>query len=121
VDEKKRKAIEVLVGGGTQAQAARAAGVNRSSIIRWLANPEFVEAITEHDLTQGASIGLNSLVPEALRLLKQALDDDDVHAPRARIALDIVKAAAGLAPAGADTGTLLSRIAELDAQGVGSD
>jgi len=117
VDPKRKQAAEILASGGTQADAAKAVGVNRSTVMRWLKDPEFVESV---DGRSDAAGGLTMLVPEALLLLQQALSGD-VSAARARIALDVIKAAAGLNPVGAAEGTLISRIAELDERGTRSD
>lgn len=111
-------AVGVLARGGSQAEAARAAGVNRSTVLRWLDEPEFIAALTaaSHGASQNAASGLGDLVPQAVAILQGALDGTTgVSAARARIALDIVKAAASLGGVGGGESQLIDRIREIDA------
>lgn len=42
---RQQSAVQVLAGGGRQADAARAAGCSARTIARWLQDPEFVELV----------------------------------------------------------------------------
>ncbi len=126
-DLKKLKAARSLARGSTQAAAAREAGVDRATIGRWLKDQEFKEMVVTatdaedsvEDPTVEAERGLSRLVPQAERVLEEALAGADVSTQMARVALDIIKAARALEPkagSGEDgTPTLASLISELDA------
>lgn len=113
-------AAESLATGATKAQAARNAGVNRATVTKWSQSAEFlslVEAV-KPGLAGEAVTGLHQLIPQSLQLLQGALEGSDVSVTRARIALDIIKAAAGIAQDKADAGPtdLERRLAQLDTE-----
>lgn len=120
---KRRLAASALVRGATQAEAGREAGVNRSTVKRWLVDPAFQELISEIEedfeeivAAQGAS--LSRLVPEAYALLEKALRGDAaIPAAKAAIALSVLKAAAISSEGEAGESPLEKRLAELDAAG----
>lgn len=98
-------AARSLAAGKSQAAAARDAGINRSTIKRWLQDASFQDLLREQrslldepaPLDETAEKGLGSLVPQAIAVLEQALSGETtVTAAKARVALDIVKAAATL-------------------------
>lgn len=115
----KHLAAEALAAGLSNNQASKRAGVNRSTVGRWLEDPDFQALVEELRGSQAleALSGLSSLVPAALKILQDALSgDSDVSAARAGVALNVVKAAASLSKGdeGAGESTLESRIKELD-------
>lgn len=131
-DARRIKAARSLAEGKSQATAARESGVNRSTIKRWLQDPTFQDLLLEQkELSAGpdaleavAERGLGALVPQAIALLQQAITDGDVPAAKARVALDIVKAAATLDKGGGAegvSGSLASIIERLDERGSGTD
>ena len=122
MDPRKKTAAESLAAGSSQAEAARQAGVNRSTVLRWLDDPEFQALLQEVDPSSDALTGLGVLVPKALEMLNRAMTTGDIPATKARVALDIVKAAAGLKqgdPGGESS--LAQRLQQLDEANVGSD
>ena len=120
-DPRKRAAASLLAQGGNQAKAAEAAGVARSSVMRWLTTPEFKALVQEYRdrPDQDRPQTLEDLVPEAHQLLANALrNDGSVSAARAKLALDILKAAAiaeRTTPEGRQ-GSLSARLQELTDQ-----
>ena len=99
-----KRAVELLAAGVSQAEVARQLGVNKSTVYRWVRaqreqgaaeaslNPSDTPAL---NLQSEAASGLADLVPRALQLLEAALDGQ-IPASKARVALDIVKAAASV-------------------------
>lgn len=130
-DPRRIRAARALAGGSSKAAAAREAGINRSTIQRWLDDPEFLDLLVEHKelleapapLEAQATKGLSDLVPKALALLEEALSGGDVPAAKARVALDVVAKAATLHTTEVLEGetSLASLLEKLDARGVGSD
>jgi len=120
---KKLAALEVLKQGGTQAAAARAANVSRSTILRWLKDNDFRSALSgsldqdDGELAERAISGLADLVPKALDMLEEALDGENYTAAQQRVALDIIKSAASISRHAEDTGKseLAKALEELDA------
>lgn len=123
-EPQRRKAAKALALGKNQSRAALEASVNRSTVLRWLDDQAFCEMVEEEKaaLDAPADYSLDNLVPAAHELLKNALEGGKVAASQARIALDVLKAAASLTPAEKGTVTSLeSRLAELDLLDEGSD
>jgi len=120
VEPNRDAAAKVLAAGGSQAAAAKAASVNRSTVLRWLEDADFADA-AKPDLGDSATQGLADLVPKALELLERAMNKGDVPATKARVALDIVKAAANLKQAETGGGTLVERLREIEARDVQGD
>jgi len=108
-----------LLDGWSASEVAAELGINRSTVSRWMKNdPEFVAALSGNkEISESARGGLADLVPRALSLLEQALQNDNISASRATVALNVVKAAASLGAAAEKTeGTLAARLAEIDAR-----
>ena len=126
-EQQKKQAATALANGQSQAQAAKAAGVNRSTVLRWFNDQSFVALIEEEreriaSMPEGPDHSLESLVPDAHALLARALSGQSVPAGQARVALDVLKAAAALTPVGGNlTTSLEERLAHLDSLEVESD
>ena len=91
---RKRKAIETLLTSGDVTQAARAAGVSRETLYRWLKAPDFQAALNDstRQALESLSRTLVTLGEKAADTLRQALEDSTL-APGARVrAADIVLA-----------------------------
>jgi len=121
---KRVAAAQVLATGGTKAEAARFAGVDRATVSKWVKNPAFILLVEKikPELSETAVKGLHDLIPQALSLLKDSLGaDSEITGSRARIALDIVKAAASIAQTETADGPtdLERRLAQLDAEDSG--
>ena len=121
--EKKILAAEIIANGGTGAHAARTAGVDRSTVTRWVRDPEFQrlildaqESATTGDVSEEATKSLSDLLPQAVAVIEKALSGDKTLVSSARVALDVMKTAAQLSPkkSGNDTPPLADLISELD-------
>jgi transposase-like protein len=123
-DEKKENAAFALAAGTTSAEAARRAGVDRSTITRWLRDSEFTALIAkaangseETGVAGEAQRSLSDLLPKAVDVIERALSGDKTLVSSARVALDVMKTAAQLAPktgSGSDAPPLADLIRELD-------
>lgn len=83
-----RKAIETMLTTGNMVQAADAAGVNRSTIYRWMADDVFVAALrdAEAEAVQGLSRSLAGLGESAAQALRDALAPNNKITVRLRAA-----------------------------------
>jgi DNA-binding phage protein len=113
---KQRKAREVLLATGNHAEAAREAGVNRTTIYRWLKDPNFLAA---QDSPAPEGPGLATLIPKALKLLDEALEGKKVTQAQIRAALEVVKTSKALTtPTEQEKAQSLTElIAHIDAEG----
>lgn len=70
----------MLASGGTQQEAADAAGVHRVTVNHWMQDPTFAAAVEAEGHTQAeiALAGLTILLPEALKVYEQALTSDNM-------------------------------------------
>src|SRR5262245_32806396 len=82
-------AIAVLAAGGTQQDAATAAGVSRETVSRWHKHPGFAARLNEHQATavQDHNLRLARLRGKALDVVEESLDAGD-----ARVALRVLDA-----------------------------
>jgi hypothetical protein len=97
-------AIDCLIGGATDAEAAEAVGVQRQTVNGWKNHdPAFIAALNTRraDLWGHSADRLRALVPRALTALEHALDTN----ADPRVALDLLKLA-GVADAGAPLGKM---------------
>ncbi len=105
-------AIGALLTHSTHAEAARAAGVSKSTLARWLRDPAFAQAVREarrHALEQ--SLGaLSAATAEAVATLRASLQAEG-EAVRVRAAVAILEHALRAA----EVGDLAERIAALEA------
>jgi len=108
-------ALKRLIEGASANQISKEIPVHRSTITRWLKNdPEFQEALGGTVLDAGRR--LDQLVPEAITVLELGLKGKKTVS-QARVALDIIKAAAQVGKLGdGDTTAFQKRLAELDAR-----
>lgn len=121
-NEKKKRAAVVIATSGNASEAARQAEVNRSTVTRWLRDPEFRALITEAEeddpeVSARAEKSLSDLLPQAVSVIERALSGDKTMVASARVALDVMKVAAQLAPkgqSGNEAPPLADLIAELD-------
>lgn len=87
----------MLSEGGTQEEAAKAAGVHRVTVARWKANdPEFNAALEAAGRSQAkiAEKGLALLLPHALKVYEQALlgnKQDKMMSIRLKAAGEVIK------------------------------
>lgn len=123
MSEKKRTAAVVYASTGNASEAARQAEVNRSTVTRWLADDEFQRLVAEAqdaetpgDVSEQATKSLTDLLHQAVSVIEKTLDGDKSLVSSSRIALDVIKTAAQLAPkqSGKDTPPLADLISELD-------
>lgn len=91
---RKRKAIETLLTSGDITQAARAAGVSRETLYRWLKAPDFRQGLAAgtHEALQGLSQSLLTLGAAAAKTLREALEDTTAPLAARLRAADIVLA-----------------------------
>lgn len=124
MNEKQKRAADVIAAGGTRSEAARQAEVDRSTVTRWVRDDDFQRLILEaqDDASPGgvaeqATLALSDLVTKAVGVIDKTLEGDKSMVASARVALDVIKTAAQLAPKGAsgtDTPPLADLIDELD-------
>jgi hypothetical protein len=121
LEPQKAEALQRLLLGQSANSISKEIGVHRSTILRWAKNdPDFVEALQDAEQEE-AKEGLDRLVPKALKTLEDSLTKGNVPTPKARIALDIIKAAAQVAKLdeGGTGSGLAKRLAELDSRNNG--
>lgn len=121
MDNPKQKAAALeYATTGNASHAARKAGVNRSTVMRWLNDAgfqELVREVREPAPSPEALKSLSDLVPKAVEVVEQGLAGE-ATVSAARIALDVIKVAAQMQPKGStdDTPPLANLLAELDAK-----
>ena len=76
---KKRKAIAALLINSTVTAAAKSAGVGRSTLQRWLKEPDFKAALREAqtDRLERATVRLTGELPAAISTLSEIHQDED--------------------------------------------
>lgn len=122
--EKARIAASIIATGGTASEAARQAQVDRSTLTRWVRDEEFQRLVTEYkdsaqevNVSDEANQSLSDLLPKAVSVIERALSGDKTLVSSARVALDVMKTAAQLAPkgqSGNEAPPLADLISELD-------
>jgi hypothetical protein len=116
------RAARSLAAGSTKAAAARAAEVDPGTITKWARDPTFQDLVlrakepVDDDPKAQATQGLADLVPQALKVLQDALNGADISPQQQTVALNVIKAAKQLEPAATSEGpsTLAAAIAEID-------
>lgn len=106
---------------GNASHAARTAGVDRSTVIRWLKDSDFQRLLAEINRPEPSPEALKSLsdlVPKAVEVVEAGLQGE-ATVSAARVALDVIKVAAQMQPKGSPDGTpaLADLLAELDKNG----
>lgn len=111
---KQRKAIESLLTSGTVADAARAAGVTRDTLYRWLKDATFAKAlrVAEGLALEGLTRSLTMLGDKAVEALVAVFDDE--AAPHA-IKLKAAPIVFNSHPTYLQTTALADRIAAIEA------
>lgn len=117
-----RNAIDMLVTGCTDREAAEAAGLNRSTVTKWrLYHPAFqAELEVQRRATWGAAREkLRSLTMNAVNTLEELMASPGVdHADRIRIAVEVLKLTKlgeGMNPRGeTDADAIISKEAKTD-------
>lgn len=117
------RAARSLAAGSTKAAAARAAEVDPGTITKWVRDPTFQDMVLrakepadDDNPKAQATQGLADLVPQALKVLQDALNGADISPQQQTVALNVIKAAKQLEPAATSEGpsTLAAAIAEID-------
>ncbi|MEZ4287761.1 MAG: helix-turn-helix domain-containing protein [Polyangiales bacterium] len=104
ISDKQRLAMAVLLTGGSDSEAADAAGVTRPTVNRWKnQDPQFVAALNEgrKALYQQFSDGVTALLPKAVKALGESLESEDL-ATRLKAA-SLVMRTCYVAPSDAET------------------
>lgn len=75
-----RKAIEALLNGLTKGQAATAAGVQPTTLSRWLAEPEFRHVLTtlSDQALKDAAVRLKANLDTAVSVFHDTMTNDDI-------------------------------------------
>jgi transposase-like protein len=116
---KRQDAARIYAKTNNVSETARQVGVHRSTIIRWMKDPGFLEGNRE---TPRSPTQLEKLVPKAMQLLSDALDGEKVTVSQIRAAMEVVRATNALKAEQTKVGsTLESRLAELDRRRTRSD
>lgn len=119
------RAARALARGETQAAAAREAGVDRATVTRWKKEAAFQDLVLKagepsEDPKEEAEKGLKDLVPIAMKVLEDALEGKTNVSPQQQtVALNVIKAAKQLEPAGAGAegpSTLTTLLEAVDAK-----
>ena len=82
ITPRQQQALQALLTGSTDTEAAEAANVTRETVNRWRhRDANFVAALSEarQDLAQDFHDGLRALLPDALAALRDGLADDNVN------------------------------------------
>ena len=93
ITRRQEQALRVLVAGGTDAEAAKAAGAARETVCRWRHhNADFLAALAQarQDLSQDFHDGLRALLPDALAALRDGLAADSINT-RVRVAATLFR------------------------------
>ncbi len=87
-----QKALETLLVGGTDQQAADAGQVSRSTLLRWKRDPTFSQAFDEarSDLLRRTASRLHATTSLAVKALEDVVKDDRHPAPRVAAARAIL-------------------------------
>jgi transposase-like protein len=112
---KQRKAIESLLTSGTVADAARAAGVTRDSLYRWLKDEHFARALRDAEglALEGLTRSLTMLGDKAVAALVAVFDDEAApHAVKLKAAAIVF----GNHPTYLQTTALAERISAIEAR-----
>jgi len=120
VDPRRQTAAAEYAATGNASHASRKAGIDRSTMVRWLKDADFQRLLAEVGSPEPSPEALKSLadlVPKAVEVVEQGLQGE-ASVSAARIALDVIKVAAQMQPKGSTDGTppLADLIAQLDAK-----
>jgi hypothetical protein len=93
ITPRQQQALQALLTGATDTEAAEAANVTRETVNRWRhRDANFIAALNEarHDLSQDFRDGLRALLPDALAALRDGLAADNVNT-RVRVAATLFR------------------------------
>jgi hypothetical protein len=93
ITPRQQQALQALLAGATDAEAAEAANVTRETVNRWRhRDANFVAALNEArtNLSQHFHDGLRALLPDALAALRDGLADDNINT-RVRVAATLFR------------------------------
>lgn len=109
-ESKKSEAARIFAATGNVSRTAREVGVHRTTIQKWMKDPEFFEARDVGDVFE-------RLQEKALRVLDDALEGKKITPPQIRAAIDIWKASNASKPSVEKKGSGLAElIALVDAE-----
>ena len=94
ITPRQQQALQALVTGSTDAEAAEAANVIRETVNRWRhRDANFIAALNEarQGLSQGFHDGLRALLPDAISALRDGLTADNINT-RVRVAATLFRA-----------------------------
>ena len=111
---KKAQAARVFRATNNISETARQVSVNRTTIQRWLKDPEFLKLEAPEEETP---TGLGQLVPKAMKVLDDALDGKRITQAQIRAALEVVKASNAFAAFEERGESLAEIISKLDEEG----
>lgn len=86
--DQSRRALSILAQGGSQSQAAQAAGISTRTLQRWMRTDEFRQAQARISLAVGERIEalsdeiseqLKALTPISLKVIQEVLEDSDAR------------------------------------------
>lgn len=110
---RQERAIQALLIGATDAQAAAVAGVSRETCCRWRhRNADFIASLNEarQDLGQDFRDGLRTPLPDALSALRDGLGADSISV-RIRVAETLIRALRTVGDDGGPTNPEVIRLA----------
>jgi hypothetical protein len=98
ITPRQQQALQALLTGATDTEAAETANVARETVCRWRhRNAHFMAAFNEarQDLAQDFHDGLRALLPNAIAALRDGLADDNINT-RVRVAATLFRALPGV-------------------------
>jgi hypothetical protein len=101
LDSRAALALAALSGGSSVTDAARAAGVDRSTVYRWIdRSPEFVAELNRYRQEQRDALRheLRGLAADAIKAMRDLLGSDTPPAIRLRAALAVLEAVGADSP-----------------------
>jgi hypothetical protein len=113
ITPRQEQALRVLVAGGTDAEAAKAAGAARETVCRWRHHSaDFLAALAQarQDLSQDFHDGLRALLPDAIAALRDGLADENINT-RVRVASTLFRALRDIGEPGGSTNPAAIRVA----------
>jgi hypothetical protein len=102
ISPRQQQALQVLLRGGTDIEAAQAAHVARETVCRWRrGHADFIAALNmeREVLNEGFRDAVRALLPEALRALQDGLQSPDMRI-RVRVAETLIRALSKLGDPG---------------------
>jgi len=113
VSPRQQQALQALLTGATDTEAAETANVTRETVNRWRhRDANFVAALNKarKDLSQGFHNGLRALLPDALAALREGLRSESISL-RIRVAETLIRALRTLGESDGSTNPEFIRLA----------